>query len=277
MVDTIQFASEIAMRKDSPLIKERDRVAGVDKATQVIAAFGTDRGGHHRSGKLTLADVAAETGLSRAAARRYVLTLLHLGLVQNHGKLYSLTPLVLELGQQFSLSMSRLPTYNTLCTQLSRALGEASSVSILHKNQVITVAFNSGDQFAPIWARAGHCLPAYASAAGRLLLSAQDEVRVQEALRDQKLERYTSYTLASALEISAQIRVARELGFASEEQELELGHRSIAIGLKNESGQTLAALSLHVSANRIALGEMVQSMLPKMRQLQILAGRDAVE
>jgi IclR family transcriptional regulator, pca regulon regulatory protein len=277
MVETIQFASETAMMKDSPLIKERDRVAGVDKATQVIAAFGADRGGHLRSGKLTLADVASATGLSRAAARRYVLTLLHLGLVQNQGKLYSLTPLVLELGQQFSLAMSRLPTYSTLCTQLSRALGEASSVAILHKHQVITVAFNNGDQFAPIWARAGHCLPATATAAGRVLLSTQDDALVQRAIRDQKFERYTSYTLASASDISAQISLARELGFASEEQELESGYRSIAIGIKNEHGHTLAALSLHIGANRIPLSDMVHSMLPKMRQLQILAGRDSAE
>jgi IclR family transcriptional regulator, pca regulon regulatory protein len=277
MSDTIQLARKIEMKDDSTLIKERDRVAGVDKAAQVVAAFGADRGSGFRSGKLTLADVAAATGLSRAAARRYVLTLLHLGYVQNYGKLYSLTPKVLELGQQYCHAMSRLPAYQTLCSQLSRALGEASSVAILHHQQAICVAFNSADHYAPVWVRAGQTLPAYACAAGRLLLSNQDEASVASMLQRQKLEKFTPHTLATSSEILAQIAVARELGFACDEQEIELGVRSLAIGLKNESGHVVAALSLHIGMNRVALGDMVQSMLPKMRQLQSLVGRDVFE
>jgi IclR family transcriptional regulator, pca regulon regulatory protein len=277
MDDTIQLARKIEMKQDATLIKERDRVAGVDKAAQVVAAFGADRGSGVRSGKLTLADVAAATGLSRAAARRYVLTLLHLGFVQNHGKLYSLTPKVLELGQQYCLAMSRIPTYQTLCRQLSRALGEASSVTILHHHQAISVAFNGADQFAPVWVRSGQTLPAHACAAGRLLLSNLDDTSITKALKGQTFEKYTPHSLASTSEVLAQIAVARELGFACDDQEIEMGVRSIAIGLKNEHGSVVAALNLHIGMNRVGLGDMVQSMLPKMRQLQSLSGRDVFE
>jgi IclR family transcriptional regulator, pca regulon regulatory protein len=256
-------------------IKERDRVAGVDKAIQVIAAFGADRGPKHRSGRLTLADVAAETSLSRAAARRYVLTLQHLGFVSQTGKLFSLTPRVLDLGQNYQRSIGRQSAYHSICSQLSHALREAATVSVLAGPQVICVAFYQADQLAPSWMRPGFSMPSHCTANGRLLLAALPDDELAEITKQIRYERYTPYTVATTEHFLAQIRHIRELGYALAEQEVELGLRTLAVPLKSASGATIAALSVSVSNNRMGMEEMRQRYLPAMQKLQILAAKDS--
>src|SRR5688572_19465446 len=81
---------------------KRDLVAGLEKGLAVIEAFDQERP------RLTISEVAERTGLTRAAARRYLITLAHLGFVSQDRKMFALTPRVLRLAQSYMHS-ARLP------------------------------------------------------------------------------------------------------------------------------------------------------------------------
>ena len=72
--------------------QSRDYVQSLARGLAVLTVFDS---GHPT---LSLADVAARAGVSRAAARRLLLTLQHLGYVRALGREYALSPRVLELG-----------------------------------------------------------------------------------------------------------------------------------------------------------------------------------
>ena len=72
--------------------RNSDFVQSLDRGLAVIRAFGPDRE------RLSLSEVARATGLTRAAARRFLLTLVKLGYVRSDGREFSLRPRVLELG-----------------------------------------------------------------------------------------------------------------------------------------------------------------------------------
>src|SRR5258706_423022 len=77
------------------VLDKRDRIAGLDRGLRLIEAFDET---HPR---LSPSTAARRTGMTRAAARRYLLTLQHLGYVESDGKLFSLTPRVLRLGWSY--------------------------------------------------------------------------------------------------------------------------------------------------------------------------------
>src|SRR5437764_5957907 len=112
---------------------ERDLVAGLEKGLKVIEAFDQERS------RLSIAEVAERTGLTRAAARRYLITLTHLGYMRHENKLFALTPMVLRLGQSY-LHSARLPRIvQPLLYRLAYSLGEAASAGVLDHDQLVCV------------------------------------------------------------------------------------------------------------------------------------------
>ena len=81
-----------------PAPLQRDLVASLEKGLAVIAAFDQDRP------RMTISEVAQRCGLTRAAARRYLLTLEHLGFVSCDRKMYALTAKVLRQIRRTSLT-----------------------------------------------------------------------------------------------------------------------------------------------------------------------------
>lgn len=112
----------------------RDTVSGLANGLTVIEAFDQDRP------RLSISEVAQRTGLTRAAARRYLLTLLQAGFVHQDGRLFALSPRILRLGQAYMRS-ARLPrVIQPQLQNIALAMQEASSVGVLDDGDVIAIA-----------------------------------------------------------------------------------------------------------------------------------------
>lgn len=138
----------------------------------MIEAFDQERG------RLSIAEVAERTGLTRAAARRYLITLTHLGYMRHENKLFSLTPMVLRLGQSY-LHSARLPRLaQPLLYRLAYSVGEAASVGVLDHDQLVCVAAVSAGQLVSATLQPGTRVPAWCTANGRMLLASlpQDQL-----------------------------------------------------------------------------------------------------
>lgn len=247
----------------------RDLIAGLQNGLAVIAAF------DHERQRLTISDVAALCGLSRAAARRYLITLEHLGFVANDQRAFSLTPKVLRLSQGYMHS-GRLP--RTVLPELQRvaySLKEASSAGVLEGDDVLCVAALSAGRLVSSTLQPGTRVPAYCTANGRVLLAA-----LSPAAFDTWLARHvgaeglpsfaalTPTTITHPDRLRAEIVRVRAQGYATVDQELEQGLRTISVPLANRRGTVLAALNVSAHAARLSVDQLIDDCLPTLRQAQ---------
>jgi IclR family pca regulon transcriptional regulator len=244
----------------------RDLVAGLDKGLKVIEAFDQERS------RLTIAEVAQATGLTRAAARRYLITLTHLGYMRHENKLFSLTPAVLRLGQSY-LHSARLPRIvQPLLYRLAYSLGEAASVGVLDHDQLVCVAAVSAGQLVSATLQPGTRVPAWCTANGRMLLASLPQAEVDRFLERVGLEAITQHTIVNKERLALEIARARAQGHALVDQELELGLRTIAVPLRNFRGDVVAAMNVSVHAGRLPVGQIVERCLPAMLKIQVELG-----
>ncbi len=255
--DTAPTSPEV---KPAPL--KRDLVAGLENGLTVITAFDQERP------RLTISEVARLCGLTRAAARRYLITLEHLGYVSCDRKMYALTAKVLRLGQSYMHS-SRLPKLvQPEQYRLAEAVKEASSAAVLDGNDVLCIAATTAGKVVSRTLQPGVRLPAYCTAVGRMLLSALPQHEIDAWLARQTLTALTPHTLTHRERLRVEIARARVQGYAIVDQELEPGLRTIAVPLKNYRGDVVAAINISAHASRIRTDQLVSEFLPALLHTQ---------
>ncbi len=241
---------------------QRDLIAGLEKGLAVIEAFDQERP------RLSITEVAERTGLTRAAARRYLITLAHLGYVQQDRKLYGLTPKVLRLGQSYMHS-ARLPrVIQPLLQKLAYALQEASSAGVLDHDDVIAVAAASAGRVVSATLQPGTRVPAYCTSNGRVLVAAMPDEAMDAWLVRQSLQPLTPHTVTNRERLRLELLRTRANGYTTIDQELELGLRTIAVPLKNYRGDTVAAMNVSVHATRMRMEQLVEQCLPPLLHAQ---------
>ena len=261
-VPSIDPAQEVQSTYGMKEPLKRDLVAGLEKGLTVIEAFDQERP------RLTISEVAALTGLTRAAARRYLLTLTHLGFISQDRKMFALTPKVLRLGQSY-LHSARLPRIiEPELHKLAYAMKEASSAGVLDGNDVICIAAASAGRVISPTMQPGSRVPAYCTGNGRILLAALPQTEVEAWVSRQTLTALTPHTITHPERLSIEIARARSLGYACIDQELELGLRTVALPLKNYRGDVVASMNISVHAARMSMDQLIEHCLPPLLQAQ---------
>ncbi|AIY40938.1 Transcriptional regulator [Collimonas arenae] len=242
---------------------KRDLIAGLEKGLQVIEAFDQERS------RLTISEVAQRTGLTRAAARRYLITLAHLGYVRHEQKLFSLTPKVLRLGQSY-LHSARLPRIvQPLLYRLAYSLEEAASAGVLDHDELVCVAAVSAGRVVSATLQPGTRVPAFCTANGRVLLASLPQQEIEALLARLQPEQITSFTIVNKERLLLEVARTRAQGYAIVDQELELGLRTIAVPLRNFRGDTVAAMNISVHAARMPVEEIIERCLPPLLKAQV--------
>ena len=236
-------------------------VASFAKGLRVIQAFDQQPGG------LTLTDVAVATGLDRAAARRYLHTLVELGYAATDSqRRFRLTPRVLDLGFAY-LSSAALP--EVVAPELKEAsmqLQESCSAAVLDGAEVVYVARVAASRIMSVALGVGARLPAAVTSMGRVLLAHLEASERQTVLQGLPLEPRTRFSVTSHDELAALLHKVRQDGFAIVDQELEEGLRSIAVPLRGPDGKVCAAINASTQANRTPMDELAQRFLPRLQQ-----------
>jgi IclR family pca regulon transcriptional regulator len=245
---------------DTERERNPDYVKSLERGLAVIKAFGAD------SPELRLSDVARETGLTRAAARRFLLTLVRLGYVRQDGTTFSLRPRVLELGYAYLSALSlpevAMPHMETLVAEVN----ESSSIAVLDDLDVVYVARVPTQRIMTITIAVGTRLPAYATSMGRVLLADLDHFDLEERLDRTELQRLTPKTVRDLSELRALVDRAGEAGYAMVDQELEQGVRSAAVPIRDATGKVVAAMNVSVHATRMTMQALRRDVVPKLRR-----------
>ena len=222
----------------------------------------------------TLSDVARATGLSRAAARRFLLTLETLGYVRQAGGRFSLTPQVLELGYAYLSGLELPQVAQPHLQRLVERVHESSSVSVLDGDDVVYVARVPTRRIMAVTIAVGTRFPAFATSMGRVLLAWLPEAVLDERLERVRLPALTEATITSADRLRAELGRVRDQGYAVVDQELEAGLRSIAVPIHDRADAVTAAVNLSVHASRASVADMERDLLPPLRATATAIERD---
>lgn len=215
----------------------------------------------------TITDVAARTGLTRAAARRFLLTLCEIGLARNDGKNYELTPAILEIAQSYVASASELEVVQDVLRGLSTEFDESASAAMMDGTDIIYVARAAArHRIMTIGLGIGTRLPAHATSMGQALLSMMNPRELEVYFRAANLEEYTVHTLTTRTALRKRIDEVRSQGYAIVSEELELGLRSISAPVRNRRGRSNIAINMSAQAARITSREMLERFLPALRR-----------
>ena len=228
------------------------------RGLEVIRSFSA------HSPQQTLSEVAQKTGLTRAGARRILLTLHTLGYVETDGKLFRLSPRILDLGFAY---LSSLPIWNLaepVMEDLVEQVRESSSAAVLDGLDIVYVLRVPTHKIMRTNLGVGSRLPAPWTSMGRVLLAALPDQELQTRLAQVPHARHTEHSAATQEELLARIRTARGQGWCLVNQELEEGLISIAAPLTDRTGRTVAALNISGQANRTSEAQMREQMLPEL-------------
>jgi IclR family transcriptional regulator, pca regulon regulatory protein len=233
-------------------------VQSLERGLAVIRAFDE----HHP--ELTLSDVARRAGMTRAAARRFLLTLEDLGYVRSDGRWFSLSPRVLELGYAYLSSLSLTEVAEPHLERLVAEVHESSSVSVLDGEDIVYVARVPTGRIMAVSINVGTRFPAYATSMGRVLLSRLPDTELEAYLERVELVPLSPRTLTSRDALRKELAKVRSQGWALVDQELEEGLRSVAAPIGDRSGHTIAAVNLSAHASRLSIEEGRRRLVPAL-------------
>jgi IclR family transcriptional regulator, pca regulon regulatory protein len=238
---------------------DRDFVASLEKGLMVIEAFDSGRQ------RLTLSDVAKLTGITRAAARRYLLTLTKLNYADFDGRYFTLSPRILRLGYAYLSSASLPARVQPFLERISEETGESSSAAILDGDDIVYIARSATRRIMSIGLGVGSRLPAYCTSLGRAILAYQSEVMIDAYIQRVRLEPRTPKTVTDKAAFRAVLDATRVQGYALVNEELEFGLRSIAVPVIEKNGRVTIALNLSAQAGRVSAEEMTERFLPALK------------
>jgi IclR family transcriptional regulator, pca regulon regulatory protein len=233
-----------------------DFVQSLERGLAVIRAFDAE----HR--ELALSEVARSTGLTRAAARRFLLTLVKLGYVNFSQGRFSLRPRVLELGYAYLSSLSLPEVAQPHMEELVAQVNESCSISVLDDTDIVYVARVPTRRIMSITLAVGTRLPAFVTSMGRVLLAGLPDDDLEERLARIEMTPLTSRTVTDKDALRTILAGVRRQGYAATDQELEEGLRSLAVPIRTASGTVTAALNVSVHASRASMSALRRDFLP---------------
>lgn len=241
-------------------LDRRDWIAGLQRGIGVIEAFDD---AHPR---MTASEAGQRTGLTRTAARRYLLTLQHMGYVAGDGKLFWLTPRVLRLGQSY-LESARLPRIvQPFLQRVAAGTHETAYLSVLDGDEVVYIARNGPNRNMNTGYVLGARVAAQVTASGMLMLALRPEPQLQHWLATHELQVFTSHTIADKEHMTLELARIRTQDWALSEQQLDLNSRGIAVPLRDRHGDLVGALNITMPIGQEAAKDALARVLPVLRE-----------
>lgn len=244
------------------MLNKSDQIASLIKGLRVLECFSAE------NPKLAIADAAEATGLDRATARRCLLTLHAAGYADYDGKFFTLTPRVLRLGMSALAALPFPQIVQPWLDQLSEQIGQSCSASILDGAEIAYMARAAQRRVMSIGLGLGSRLPAHATSMGRVLLAALQREEAMAIIDASDLTPRTPHSLTHPQEIMTEIDKVRTQGYAINDQEIELGLRSIAVPIYNAKGHIIAALNTGMAAVQSEPEDMIRTYLPALLKVQ---------
>ena len=251
---------ELTIAEQIDALSDPSFMTSLARGLAVVQAFSDSRKPQ------TIAQISQKTGIPRAAVRRCLFTLQQLGYVEAELNNFSLRPKVLTLGYSYlsstPLTVSSQPYLNAISAQL----GESCSLAVFEDGEVLYVARSAASRVMSVALNTGSRLPAYCTSLGRVMLAHLTPAALDAYFAKVRLRPMTDKTVTSQKRLREILLGVRQDGYAINDEELELGLRSIAVPVRGASGQVLAALNVGAQAGRVSAERMRDDFLPVLQR-----------
>ena len=237
-------------------IDRKDLIEGLGKGLRVIEAFDDD---HPR---LTPSEAGERAGITRTAARRYLLSLCHFGYAATDGKQFWLMPRVLRLGQSY-LGAARLPRLvQPFLQRVSMACGETLNFSVLDGDDIVYVARSNSPRLVSIGFQPAARVPAHVVTPGVVILSTLDDAALDAWIAAHDFTAHSALTLTDGARFREQVVAARTLGYWMSEQQLDMGLRGLAVAVKGRKGDCKGAVGMTLPMLPLSREQVIERLLP---------------
>ena len=240
--------------------KIRDFVGSLARGLSVLRTFDEDKP------EMTLTEVAGRTRLTRAGARRFLLTLVELGYVKKNHRLFRLTPKVLELGYAYMASTPISRLSQPFLKQFADVTGESCSVAVMDGDQVVYIARTPGKRFLRLGFHVGVRLPINYTSAGRMLVACGGEETINRYVDSAQLQAMTRHSITGKAKLRAELLKAWKQGYSMVDQELEEGLCSLSVPVCDAKNQVIAALNTAVNVAAVNKETLLSKYLPLLRR-----------
>lgn len=237
---------------------DRDYVATLARGLDVICSF------TRYTPRMTLSEVAKATGMTRASARRILLTLVREGYAEKNDRVFSLRPKVLQLGYSALSSVGILDVVQPIMNELTHATQESIFAAVLTGDDVTYLARSTPDRVMSVSYNVGNRLPAYAVSTGRVLLAYESEDTLEQYLARVELKQHRPNTVGSTSKLRDIIHETRQLGYSLVDEELEVGVRSLSVPIRDTNNRVIAALNACCPSVRFSVEDMRSQLVPKL-------------
>jgi IclR family pca regulon transcriptional regulator len=239
----------------------RDFVGSVRHVLDVLKAFDRDHP------QMTLSTVSERTGMTRAGARRYLLTLEHLGYIRKDDRQFRLTARVLELGFAFLSTMPLSDIARPYLQWITRETGEITGLALLDRGEIVHIAGSTVERTLVPTLTIGRRFNALYASTGRVIAAFLEPPEVEDILKAGEIAALTPHSLKTKDEIREELKLVRRQGYAIVDQEVEDGVRTIAVPVLNRQGVPLAAVTVLTNVATVSKKQLVEDILPVLRRI----------
>ena len=251
--------------------KNHDRyfVPGLSRGLAVLAMFS------RRQPILSVTDVAAELGVSRASAFRLTYTLEYLGFLQKprNSKKYQLGPKVLALGFGYLSSQDLIELSRDDLLDFTEELGVSSHLVQLDDMDVVYIARYAANQHIASNVHVGTRFPAYATAPGQIMLAGLSSVELRTALKQVELTSYTRHTPVEFDQLIERIQRGAKQGYLVSWGYFDKSLASVSVPIRNSSGELIAAMNITCPVSQFSRAEFDRNVVPRAREVAALVSQ----
>jgi IclR family transcriptional regulator, pca regulon regulatory protein len=240
-----------------------DHVEALARGLAVIRAFARD------NASMTLSDAARLTQLAKPTVRRVLHTLVDLGYAETDGRAFQLTPAVLSLAAAYLGSDQVSAVLQPACERIRQATGEACFVAVLDRQEIVMIAHASPRVPIGLISSVGTRMPAFATAAGRVLLGLLSDEELDARLNAARLKGSTKYTLTDKAKLRASILRGRADGYCITKQEAAIGYCAVAVPLRRANGRAIGAISIPALTDRGASKPGIMNSFLKVLRAEV--------
>lgn len=240
--------------------KDPEFLSTLERGLKVLRSF------DEQHPEMRMSEIALRTDLSPAVVRRCLNTLVALGYVGQHGRLFLLRPEVLSIGSAFLSSMNIGEICAPALQQLRDETGDSSSMSVLSGSDILYLAHVSTNRRIRLGASVGTRFPAHATSMGKAMLAFHSDDEIERYLEGAPFQRFTDNTVTERDMLRERLRQVRAKGYDSALDELDFGIVSVAIPVFDAAHRAVAAINCSTSTSRISQQDLIESRLPKLRE-----------
>ncbi len=218
-----------------------------------------------KDSKMSLTEVAKKVGITRAAARRFLLTLEDLGYAEQVNKKFSLTAKVLDFTKGFNKAVDIWAIANKHMQLMVNKIDEAASAAILDGHEIEYVArIGTPHRIMSVTPQVGSRYPAHITSTGRIILAFSSKKVTDDYLKTADFKKYTEFSVDESQKLRQILETAFNNNYIVLNQELEMGLRSIAIPLFDDQEQLIGALTVGTHISRVSEFNLVSEILPEL-------------